>query len=366
MKIAFITEFFYPHVGGQEVRYLELGRELAREGNVVHVYTLRLTPDQAPQENVEGMEVHRITDGFRYKRASWLRRNPIDIVRFTLGVLKRIRGTDFRDVLIINLWPVLPAMLVPRLATARSVVDWCEIRQSLFWRSLYRLVAGRAALHIAVSNSIAEHLRRRYAVSGDRVATVLSGIHCQNYQTENPKKQDRMILFLGRLSPHKDPLIALRSFMQVALHKKGYELHFVGEGPLFTELKRVSNGVENVFVHGAVNEVEKVRLLKQSTLLVLPSKREGFPRVIAEAAAAGTPTLTTVHPENGSVSVVRQYGLGWVCTPKPSEIGVLMERHAQMGEEWMKASYACVEAARSTFDWKVVTHQLTKFLEASQ
>src|SRR5439155_128842 len=215
--------------------------------------------------------------------------------------------------------------MVPRLATVRGVVDWCEIRRSLFWRSLYRLVASRAALHTAVSDSIAEHLRQRYAVPADRVCTVLSGVHCRDYRTEDSEKQDRTILFLGRLSPHKNPLIVLRSFVQAALHRRTYKLHFVGDGPLLPELKRLSNGIENVFVHGPVDEPEKVRLLKQSTLLVLPSKREGFPRVIAEAAAAGTPTLTTLYPQNGSVSVVRQYGLGWVCAPKPGEIGVLME-----------------------------------------
>ena len=46
-----------------------------------------------------------------------------------------------------------------------------------------------------------------------------------------------------------------------------------------------ADGERPATLGGLVSDAEKVALLKKAVLLVLPSRREGFPRVIAEAAA---------------------------------------------------------------------------------
>jgi len=66
--------------------------------------------------------------------------------------------------------------------------------------------------------------------------------------------------------------------------------------------------------------MRKVDLLASSLLLVVPSRREGFPRVVAEAMASGLPVVTVDYPENGTAAVVNRYSIGVVTAPLPDEL----------------------------------------------
>ena len=59
MKIAFVTELFAPSVGGQEVRFEELGAELVKRGVEVNLYTIRHDLSSPRDEVRGGMAVHR-------------------------------------------------------------------------------------------------------------------------------------------------------------------------------------------------------------------------------------------------------------------------------------------------------------------
>jgi glycosyltransferase involved in cell wall biosynthesis len=367
MRIAIITELFLPHVGGQEVRYLELGRQLVRLGHSVQVFTIRISPLHLREEVLDGIVIHRLIDGFKFKEYFLMPRNPWDILRFTLRILGK--GVELRgfDAIILNEWPILPAILVPRFVNKKKVaIDWCELREGRFWRAVYRLMAGAGVGHLGVSDAICRALIGRFNLPPAHTKAILSGVDAFAYKPGAQEKKDRTILFLGRLSPHKDPLLAIRGFRKRDLPGKGYRLNVVGDGPLLDAAKEASQGDSQVVVHGSVDDCKKVELLRQATLLVLPSRREGFPRVVAEAAAAGTPTLTTLYPENGTVSVVRQYGIGWTCAPDVEALGASMEQYASMSDEWGLVSKACSEAAERVFDWPRVVSELLKFLEARE
>ena len=93
-------------------------------------------------------------------------------------------------------------------------------------------------------------------------------------------------LFVGTLSPGKQPLYALE--LVYNLHKKGYSVHldFYGEGNQRNSVESyiTKNQLQEV-VHlkgnQAKEDVEKA--YKESHFLILPSKSEGWPKVVAEA-----------------------------------------------------------------------------------
>ncbi len=58
MKICFLSQSFYPYVGGVSDYLRDLGRELTREGTEVHEVTFK-TEDTSVYEDFEGIKVHR-------------------------------------------------------------------------------------------------------------------------------------------------------------------------------------------------------------------------------------------------------------------------------------------------------------------
>ena len=116
-----------------------------------------------------------------------------------------------------------------------------------------------------------------------------------NPSTWNPspgftRSPGKYIDFIGRFSPEKGPDLALAGFEQ-ARAELGPEtrLRMIGSGPLEAEL-REQCGPQVEFVTPMAN-IESI--LSESAVLLLTSRTEGAPLVVAEALAAGVPVIAT-------------------------------------------------------------------------
>ena len=123
-----------------------------------------------------------------------------------------------------------------------------------------------------------------------------------------PVKDRTGFLFLGRLEAAKGALSLLRSWAR--LPDDIETLTIAGSGPEEDAvLSLVSSTARAVFV-GQQMPSEVMRLLRSVRALIVPSLwAEGFPRVIAEAWAAGTPVIVNGTP--GLRSLITPE-LGWV------------------------------------------------------
>lgn len=103
-------------------------------------------------------------------------------------------------------------------------------------------------------------------------------------------------LFVGGLVPGKRPLYALALVNE--LISKGYpaELHFYGDGPqkeLLLEFITEHHLEKSVFLHGNQSAAIVAEAYKKSHFLILPSKSEGWPKVVAEAMWWGVIPIVT-------------------------------------------------------------------------
>lgn len=103
-------------------------------------------------------------------------------------------------------------------------------------------------------------------------------------------------LFVGGLVPGKRPEYALE--LVAELINKGYpsELHFYGSGPLENQLQELSleYGLQkSVFLHGNQSAEVVKEAYTKSHFLILPSKSEGWPKVVAEAMWWGVIPIVT-------------------------------------------------------------------------
>jgi glycosyltransferase involved in cell wall biosynthesis len=113
---------------------------------------------------------------------------------------------------------------------------------------------------------------------------------------------------------------------------------------------------EKIEILGIVDDEKKLELLAGSEVLALTSRREGFPRIAAEAMASGLPVVTAQYMENGAKEVVKEYGIGEVTEPTADSISHGMLR---VLEKWDSYSKACLAATKS-LDWEIVADELLK------
>lgn len=103
-------------------------------------------------------------------------------------------------------------------------------------------------------------------------------------------------VFVGSLVSGKRPLYVLELIDE--LIKKGFpsEIHFYGDGPEREKLENyiLDHNLKNIaYLHGNQNMDEVRKSYSKSHFLILPSKSEGWPKVVAEAMWWGVIPIVT-------------------------------------------------------------------------
>ena len=99
------------------------------------------------------------------------------------------------------------------------------------------------------------------------------------------------VVFAGRLTAEKGVATLIRAWQLWGLEAP--ELRVLGDGELRGELESMAAGLPVRFL-GQVDAAEAQRQIAQASLLVLPSECfEGFPMVVREAFAFGTPAAVS-------------------------------------------------------------------------
>jgi len=358
LRLAFLTELFYPNIGGQEVFFQELAEAMVRRGHHVDVYCISHQPGLADQEVINGVTVHRYPNGGAYKtpRLRVLRRNWTDIVKYSAGVRRLASRRDY-DFFLMNQWPLMHITALPKDARARSAIHWCEVREDPLLRTLQALLPKRVRMNFAISESVAAAITQQ---SHRECGVLPSGIVTDRYRSR-PRSERSGVLYVGRLAPHKNLTMLVDAFRLAADRGFQGDLVIAGAGPSQNDIEnhvRASPIASRVHVLGSVDEAQKIDLLSQSAVLGMPSRREGFPRVIAEAMASGLPTVTADFAENGGKDVVTQFGAGVVCGTEPTDFadGLLA---AEAG--WEGFSWAGLEGAQS-LDWARIAITLEEYV----
>ena len=179
-------------------------------------------------------------------------------------------------------------------------------RSTLAWAD-FLLVPGRDER---------ERLVRDHGVSPDRIRRVLTPIDVATFCPSGPEghRGDALsLLFVGRLDPVKR-LGAL--ITAVGRMRDPVELVIAGDGPQGGELRKLAEGRApgRVRFLGWVGPAtERAGLYRCADALVVTSRSEGFPTVVGEALACGTPVLAT---DVGAVSeLVGTDRTGWLLPP---------------------------------------------------
>lgn len=160
--------------------------------------------------------------------------------------------------------------------------------------SLVERAAVRGASEVtAISPLIAEIYEKRY---GRRIWYVPNAIDLRDIPNVK-QKEDDMVVFVGRLSPEKGIDLLLEAANILEKHGSRLKIVIVGDGPLREKVVRFAEKHRNVIYVGFKPREEALQYICRASMLILPSRAEGFPTVILEAFACRTLVVATGIPE---------------------------------------------------------------------
>jgi glycosyltransferase involved in cell wall biosynthesis len=184
-----------------------------------------------------------------------------------------------------------------------------------------------------------------------------SGKHIPDYH--------RFIIgFCGRLDIYTKGIdVLLKAFAMVKKIHPHAELWLIGDGDDRNQIERevLNNQLKGVTLWGPKFGVEKTDLLKQVHLFAHPSRNEGLPSSVLEAASMGIPCVITEATNLGNS--VRTHACGEVINE--AEAGDLFAAISRAYskirmEGWKKYSEAAKQMVQEDYNWENV---LVKFDE---
>ncbi|MEM4005838.1 MAG: glycosyltransferase family 4 protein [Desulfurococcaceae archaeon] len=375
MKLAVITETFYPFEGGSSRRYLEVLKRLVRKGYEVDLYTVRLRSEWKIKENVEGINVLRteqvmedyITDeGFR----------TISKV-FLFSILSRIRaGKKEYDIIEVNHCPIFPVLsfwLRPKNRRPLSVTfhevwhsQWYNYVPRRFYAPLglclEKLYVKVPDVAIAVSKTTANRLVSLLGMREDIIRVIPNGVDHKIFEEVNVDKDESTIIYVGRLNPHKKVELLIEAFAILSKEFNSLRLDIVGDGPcrrFYEEYVRKKGLTENVRFYGKVDYSTLVKLLKRAYIYVLPSIREGQSITTLEAMAAGTPQIVVEYDGNGAVELLKESGSGIIAKLSPKSIANSIRTLLEDRKLWLKFQLKGLQYIKQ-YDWDNVAEEYNK------
>lgn len=154
----------------------------------------------------------------------------------------------------------------------------------------------------------------------------------------------RNIVFVGSLKKRK----RVEEFIKLAKYFPLINFSIIGEGVNNKILR--NKATSNVAFFGLLSQNELSYRFSNMDLLFLPSKSEGFPKVILEAAASGIPSL--VYSDYGASEWIESFKNGFIVN-NFNDIIVVIKRLIEE-KDLLEINSDGAMLIANKFDWKVV------------
>lgn len=276
--------------GGAERSTAHLSKMLTNEGYKVHIVAIRDKVDYdysgtlyrlGPLRKKLGIftTVNRIV-----KFRNYLNRNSFDFI-----IDNRTRSSIFKEY-IYNSFIYRGCKMIFVVRSA-SLPLYFPNSKSLIQRQ-----AKKAYRYIGVSKAIVKLIAEKYKISN--VTCIYNPIPLQKIQEDAlvsiDTPDENFIIAMGRLDePVKNYFLLLEAFKESKLSENNIKLMILGKGPdesLIKEKIMFLNLEQDVAIKPFTPN--PFPWLKKARFTILTSRFEGFPRVLIESLAVGTPVIS--------------------------------------------------------------------------
>lgn len=229
-----------------------------------------------------------------------------EIHRYAAICANLARQEDY-DVIHAHDWMTYPAGMLVAAASGRPLV--VHVHSTEFDRSgehvnqqiydIERAGMHRAAKIIAVSHFTKKIVVERYGIAADKVEVVHNGVECSNDNNQldadpNIEKDEKVVLFLGRITMQKGPEYFLYAAKKVLEVMDDVKFVMAGSGDLMHKAIELAAELDigsKVLFTGFLRGDAVHRIYKMADLFVMPSVSEPFGIVPLEALENDVPVM---------------------------------------------------------------------------
>lgn len=376
-RIAFVSDAIYPYnKGGKETRLFEITTRLTKRGHDVHIYCMKWWAGSETTREENGITLHAISP--YYPLYSGPRRSIKQGILFGLACLKLLlEPFDVVEVDHMPYFPLYSMKLVCSLRRKKLIAVWNEVWGKKYWSGYLPGIRGKIASIVEsysiklpdVIFSISQHTTTNIA---DKlkptcpVITIPCGVDVHYINRIKKAKVTNNIIYVGRLLAHKNINLLLKSIKIInETTKLSISCLIVGKGPEENNLKMLTkklNISHLVKFKGNISKhADVISLIKSSSVLALPSFREGFGIVVLEANACGIPVVTLDYPENAAKDLIRNNYNGFIANPNAYDFSTSLSRVVQKPKGSMKSD--CKKIA-SKYDWDCIISKLSEHYDS--
>ena len=289
LRIALVTEYYYPHLGGICEHVHFFAREVRRYGHQVDIITSRIAGARR--------EPHVIRIG---------QSQPVyangSLARITVGwglrkQLRRVLRRGCYDIVHVHspAAPVLPILAIdeadcPVVGTFHTYFERSlgyAIGRRYLQKRLDRLGAAIAVSH-STTVALNRYFEGNWTIIPNGIDTDI--FHPRARRPTALRTDVPVVLFLGRFDPRNGLTTLIESFRKVRGRGREAQLVVVGDGPLRKHYYRIAGGDSDITFVGPVL-ADRPGYYAHSAVYACPTTKASFGITLLESMACETPVV---------------------------------------------------------------------------
>jgi glycogen(starch) synthase len=319
MRILYWTPFFLPDIGGIEVLAAKALPKLQQRNYDLVVVTSHGRYDLADETQYNGISIYRF-----HTRSALGKGNLSQLIgiRQQVAKLKQSFEPDlvhinFSDPSVYFHLSTANAYPAPTLVTLHQNLAYFGLKGGL--DTLLGQTLSMADWVTAVSGVTLSGIQAFMPKIRERSSVIYNGLDTPDLLPEPLPFETPQMLCVGRLLHQKGFDLAITAFAALLDRFPRARLTIVGDGPSRFDLEQQAAALglgEAVEFKGRISPEHVPELMNKATIVVMPSRSEGFPMVALEAAQMARPIVAT--PVGGLPESVVHQQTGLLVEPEDS------------------------------------------------
>ena len=215
-------------------------------------------------------------------------------------------------------------------------------------RQLQKYAYPRAECTVVLAEQSADYLREEFNLT--RLAVIPNGVALPLPRSQPTKEPDevlaphqRLVLFVGRMTAQKQPLLALQAFASaIQATEDAWHLVMIGDGDMSAEVDAQIAAQSPLPNNSAISHLTRVGNVQdwyeRAAIFLSTSAYEGSPNALMEAMACGAAVIALDCPTGPRDLIEHEKNGCLLPLAAQAEVGASLER--LMVNEALRASFA--------------------------